>query len=207
MTLFGADCRLSDIIFFEPSTLSLLGRFGIAPGCGNLTVAQACEQVGADTEFLLALLNTYLNEDYFPEKMLKGFPLEEVTVYLMKTVEYYTRVQLPNIERHFASLIAISPLDNNLGLLRTYFDALKAEIAANADVDARIPAEAADQWLRIEEQLGDLLNFFVSHLHGNFDANLATAVIYALFTLDKDMRLNNRIRRRILIPKLRDHGA
>lgn len=207
MNLFGAECRLSDIIFFEPSTLSLLRRFGIAPGCGNLTVAEACAQVGADTEFLLALLNTYLNEDYFPEKMLKGFPLDEVTAYLMKTVGYYIRVQLPNIERHFDSLIAVSPQDNNLGLLRTYFDALKAEMAANADVDARIPAEAADQWVRIEEQLGDLLNFFVSHLQGNFDANLATAVIYALFTLDKDMRLHNRIRQRILIPKLREHEA
>lgn len=202
MTLFGADCRLSDIIFHEPSTLSLLRRFGIVPGCGNLTVGEACVQAGADTDFLLALLNTYLNEDYFPEKVLKGFPLEEVTGYLRKTVSYYIRVQLPNIERHFASLIAVSPQDNNLGLLREYFDALKVEIEANVDTDVRKPAEATTRWRRIEERLGDLLNIFVSHLRGEFDANLATAVIYALFTLDKDMRLNNRIRDRILNPKL-----
>lgn len=205
MTLFGEECRLRDIIFYEPSTLSLLRRFGIVPGCGGLTVAEACVQTGADTEFMLALLNTYLNEDYFPEKVLKGFPLEEVTGYLMKTVGYYIRVQLPNIERHFTSLITISPSANNLELLRKYFDELKAEMEANADVDVRTPAEAADQWLRIEEKLGDLLNFFVSHLQGTFDANLATAVTYALFTLYKDMRLNNRIRCRILIPKLHDH--
>ena len=41
---------------------------------------------------------------------------------------------------------------------------------------------------------------FIIHLKGDFDNNLAYAVLTALVNLKKDIRQNNRIRNRILRP-------
>lgn len=55
-------------------------------------------------------------------------------------------------------------------------------------------------YMEVEEKLHDLLYFFVEHLRGNYDANLCTAVVSAVFSLERDLCQNNRIRSRILLP-------
>ena len=52
----------------------------------------------------------------------------------------------------------------------------------------------------IEDKIDDLINMFIIHLKGDFDNNLAYAVLTALVNLKKDIRQNNRIRNRILRP-------
>ena len=52
----------------------------------------------------------------------------------------------------------------------------------------------------IEEKLNDLKNLFILHLSGSYDVNLCYAVIFALYSLEKDIRQHNRIRNRILRP-------
>ena len=41
---------------------------------------------------------------------------------------------------------------------------------------------------------------FVIHLRGEYDANLCHAVLFAIISLEKDIKQNNRIRNRILYP-------
>ncbi len=41
---------------------------------------------------------------------------------------------------------------------------------------------------------------FIMHLSGQYDLNLCYGVIVAIITLEKDIRQNNRIRNRILLP-------
>ena len=52
----------------------------------------------------------------------------------------------------------------------------------------------------IEDKIDDLINMIVMHLKGDYDHNLGYAVIVAIFSLKKDIKQNNRIRRRILLP-------
>ena len=52
----------------------------------------------------------------------------------------------------------------------------------------------------IEDKIDDLINMLIIHLKGDFDNNLAYAVLTALVNLKKDIRQNNRIRNRILRP-------
>ena len=57
-----------------------------------------------------------------------------------------------------------------------------------------------DESTTIEDKLSDLKNMFIMHLSGQYDLNLCYGVIVAIITLEKDIRQNNRIRNRILLP-------
>ena len=46
------DTKLSDIVIAEPTALTVLNRFGIYLGLGDLTVARACDKLGIDKDFL-----------------------------------------------------------------------------------------------------------------------------------------------------------
>jgi regulator of cell morphogenesis and NO signaling len=197
---------------------------------GDATVQSACERVNTNPHFLLAILNTYLFDDYFPEKMLKSFSVAEILDYLSKTDRYYVEFQLPNIERHFSSLILHNSRhnpdheesDDNLSLLRRFFFEMSRELENSIEYDrtelfpllesfkgddmpASVDKERVSRYevsREVEEKLSDLISFFVIHLNGCYDQNLCRAVVVALFTLCKDIKQNNRIRERILVPML-----
>ena len=130
------------------------------------------------------------------------------------------RFQIPNIERHFSSLIARSENGkNNLELLQNFFNEVKNELISRISYDMKqllinisnnttyeldfsLLAEENDN---IEEKLNDLINMFVIHLKGEYDVNLCHAVLVAIMTLQKDIKQNNRIRYRILLPILKSN--
>ena len=60
--------------------------------------------------------------------------------------------------------------------------------------DIRIPLDS------VEEKISDLKSMFIIHLTGNYDPNLCLAVLFALVSLEKDIKQNNRIRSRVLYP-------
>lgn len=129
---------------------------------------------------------------------------------------YYRHVQLPNIDRHFNSLMARSGTDNNLQLLQKFYSDMKGQLECCLKREEKeIPEtiergkmtqsleEIVEGYGEVEEKLHDLLTFFVVHLRGDYDKNLCMAVVTAVFSLEKDIRQNNRIRSRILVPMLR----
>ncbi|MDR1981300.1 MAG: helix-turn-helix transcriptional regulator, partial [Tannerellaceae bacterium] len=52
----------------------------------------------------------------------------------------------------------------------------------------------------VEELLADLKSIMIKHLSGDYDENLCYAVIFAINSLEKDIKQHNRIRYRILVP-------
>lgn len=197
MTLYTPESRLSDIIMAHPGVISVLDRFGIRLGVGTASVGQKCSELDIDPSFLLVIVNTYINDDYFPEQQLLSYPLNLITDYLAKTDDYYLNVQLPNIERHFRPLMAQAADDGNLMMLRQFFNAMKEEMATRATIDYCSGTETT------AEKVMDLCSFFVIHLKGHYDTNLCNAVVQSLFMLEKDVRQNDRIRDRVLKPAVR----
>lgn len=224
MKLYNIDTKLCDVVLAESSIITVINRFGILLGLGDKSIREICESNCLDVNFFLTILNTYLNEDYFPEKVLKSFNVEKIINYLKKTNDYYQQYQLANIERHFDYLIMKSDSnDNNLHLLKTFFTELKQELLNRIDYDNNIwfpqlsklspiineSSNSDEIFLNgfniseshpIEDKLNDLKSFFIIHLRGTYDQNLCYAVINAIFTLEKDIKQNNRIRDRILSP-------
>ena len=220
LPLLHHDTKLSDIVIAEPAALTVLNRFGIYLGLGDLTVARACDNLGIDKDFLTTILNTYLHETYFPERIHASFKASTIVDYLEQTDNYYVHFQIPNIERHFHLLISKSdPGNNNLGLMLKFFMEVKQQLLERIADDrnhwfpAMLQSEARswdtiDATIRtddcdvdtVEDKLNDLISMMVIHLSGKYDTNLALAVLMAITSLKNDLTQNNRIRNRLLRP-------
>lgn len=225
--------QLSEVVEDHPSLIPVINRFGIRLGLGDKSVKSICEEYRLDTDFLLTVLNTFLNEEYFPEKKLQTFHTSQIIDYLTKTNQYYQRYQLPNIERHLTSFIAMStPGNTTLNLIGRFFSSFKEELTARIEKDENVwfpyclglseklgdrPAddlkanpEAVTEGLNlaageqaddpIEALLADLKSIMIKHLSGQYNENLCYAVIFAISSLEKDIKQHNRIRYRILSP-------
>lgn len=217
MALVTPDTKLCEVIVDEPSVVPLINRFDIVLGVGDRTIKSICKEKGIDTSFFITILNAFIHESFFLENVTGAFNAGDVVDYLRKTNNSYLRNQLPNIERHFAALISRSDSNNNLPLLFNFYREVKTEIERRIDsdnqwFDAIISAEQSNSEVSvagnavqaesdsIEDKLSDLINMFVIHLRGDYDRNLCHAVLFAVISLEKDIRQNNRIRNRVLRP-------
>lgn len=217
MALVTPDTKLCEVIVDEPSVVPVINRFDIVLGVGDRTIKSICKEKGIDTSFFITILNAFIHESFFLENVTGAFNAGDVVDYLRKTNNSYLRNQLPNIERHFAALISRSDSNNNLPLLFNFYREVKTEIERRIDsdnqwFDAIISAEQSNSEVSvagnavqaesdsIEGKLSDLINMFVIHLRGDYDRNLCHAVLFAVISLEKDIRQNNRIRNRVLRP-------
>lgn len=222
MSILTKDSKLSEPIFLDPTLIPVINRFGITLGVGDLTIEETCQKYQIDCNFFLAVLNTHIDKDYFPD--LDQVHLSMVIDYLSMTDLYYSNVQLPNIERHFNLLLAKNT-EASLQLLNKFFQEVRDEMQASIsnDLELWFPLLKSDRdkaremlieaqndnsnelllpygQSGLEDKIKDLISFFVIHLKGDFDKNLCVAVISAIFILEKDIRQTNRIRDRILQP-------
>lgn len=213
MAIIKKNSKLCEIVINEPTSIGILNRFGIHLGFGDKTIFDICKEKELDVDFFTVILNTYINEDFFPIETLKSYSAEKIIEYFTKTNDYYQRFQIPNIERHFDLLISKSNSNNNnLWLLRNFFGEVKNELINRIDNDTKLlfpkvkNSEHIDKCLTseendlIEDKLDDLINMFVIHLKGVYDINLCHAVLLSILSLQKDIRQNNRIRYRIFMP-------
>lgn len=217
MALVTPDTKLCEVIVDEPLVVPVINRFDIVLGVGDRTIKSICKEKGIDTSFFITILNAFIHESFFLENVTGAFNAGDVVDYLRKTNNSYLRNQLPNIERHFAALISRSDSNNNLPLLFNFYREVKTEIERRIDsdnqwFDAIISAEQSNSEVSvagnavqaesdsIEDKLSDLINMFVIHLRGDYDRNLCHAVLFAVISLEKDIRQNNRIRNRVLRP-------
>lgn len=226
MPLVYPNMQLSEVVEEHPSLIPVINRFGIRLGLGDKSVKEICDDYQLDADFLLTVINTFLNEEYFPEKKLQTFHTSQIIDYLTKTNQYYQRYQLPNIERHLTSFISMSTSGNNtLNLIGKFFSSFKEELTARIEKDEKewfpyclylskqlnnntttepknelhLSSEERTEDT-IEALLADLKSIMVKHLSGEYNENLCYAVIFAVNSLEKDIKQHNRIRYRILTP-------
>lgn len=214
MPLYNKETKLSEALLNHPSLIPLVERLGMKLGSGDLSIEELCKKKKINESFFLSMLNTFIDPNYFPSDTLSNFPLEETIDYLEKTDDSYWKIQFPNIERHFKILLQVSGSHNNLSYLFNFFLEIKGEFFAlkekedgklfeeirNKIVSRDAKKILVEDSLALEEKFQDLLILFVAHLKGDYDMNLCTAVVNSIFFLRQDIRQNNRIRRRILLP-------
>lgn len=226
MPLVYPNMQMSEVVEEHPSLIPVINRFGIRLGLGDKSVKTICDEYQLDTDFLLTVINTFLNEEYFPERKLQTFHTLQIIDYLTKTNQDYLRYQLPNIERHLTSFISMStPGNNALNLIGKFFSSFKEELTARIEKDNTVwfpyclalsekinGCQASgetgvfqltgEQRLEdpIEALLSDLKGIMVKHLSGDYNENLCYAVIFGISSLEKDIKQHNRIRYRILTP-------
>ena len=227
MRLVYPNMQMSEVVEEHTSLIPVINRFGIRLGLADKSVKDICDEYHLDVDFLLTVINTYLNEEYFPERKLQTFHTSQIVDYLKKTNHYYLRFQLPNIERHLKLFISQSSSENaSLNLIGKFFASFRDKLVDRIERDEKewfpyclslssrvgnlesgksiddlktriLPADQEDP---IEALLADLKSIMVKHITGDYNENLCYAVIFALNSLEKDIRQHNRIRYRILTP-------
>lgn len=213
MAFYNKESKLADALMEHPSLIPVINRLGLDIGVGDETIGAVCLKKHIDSVFFISIINTFLDDDYFPSNPKGAFTLQKTIDYLRETAAYYLNVQLPNIDRHFQSLVNRSSCHNNLEMLLRFYREVRSQLEAciSYDNDVWFPALLSDDLSKahpdsisrhteVEEKLHDLLTFFVVHLTGDYDRNLCMGVVSAIFSLEKDMHQNNRIRNRILLP-------
>ncbi|MFT4071930.1 MAG: LuxR C-terminal-related transcriptional regulator [Dysgonamonadaceae bacterium] len=196
MALLHRDTLLSDVVIENHLLIPFIYRFGIRLGMGEQTIGEVCTAHSIHCDFFLTLLNTFVDEDYFPEKKLQTFDISQIVGYLAQVHAYTVNVQIVNVEKHLNAFIAMSdPSNQQLLLIRRLFDKFKKLYVANSDIE-----EIQEEHL--SSLLSDLKNILIKHLSGNFNENLAYAVFFSLDSLWRELVVHERIRDKILYPKI-----
>ncbi len=184
------DTRLSDIIVEAPSTLAILSRFGVRLGVGDATIAIASRQLNVNPTLMATILNTSLHDDYDPSAQLPHIAEADVVRYLELTRAYHEHYHLPNIERHFQLLLGKSS-SSNLQPMLQFFHQVQQQMLERQDY-----SNVDD----LDDKIADLMSMIAIHLQGDYDANLAHAVLHAIGSLRSSLAQSRRIAVRILQP-------
>jgi regulator of cell morphogenesis and NO signaling len=224
---------MADVIHLNYSTLTVLNRFGIELGFGDQSVENVCQHHGVDLDFFLEIINTFVNEDYFPRKHLQTFSITLINDYLKKTHDYYHQVKVPDIEQLMKQMADhCYTQKSNLNLLKKFFNDYKQELLNHTQREDEIvfpytlaiekafnTNRADEETLKlmeeysidvfesehdnIEEKLFDLKNIIIKYLPQPKDFQLCNKLLNELFTLEKDLNDHARIEDKVLVPKVR----
>lgn len=196
MIFLDASSILSEVIEANHQLIPVINRFGIKLGLEDKTIARVCQDSDINTDFFLTILNTYLNEDYFPERILQKFDIELVVDYLNRTDSYLINGQLYNLEKHMNAFLAMSDPNNSaLKLIKKMFMKFKAELTIQVE-------QASHESYSCLALLSDLKSIIIKHISGNFNENMCYAIIFSIDSLQIDLQKHNRIREKVLQPMI-----
>ena len=192
--------------------IPVLNRFGIKLGVGENTIESLCTSYNLNPALVLAVLNVYIDENFYPDD-ISDIGTEEIVDYFHNTVENYNYDLMPNIEKHLNAFIAISGSDKGsnsisgkkpkngsqneeLNMLNLLFLKFKERMSDKLNNLMNYEDDFPD------ELLHDLKNILIKHLSSDFNQNLCYAVIFSVHSFQKDLAAHNRLRNRVLSPKL-----
>lgn len=198
MIFLDSSSILSEVVEEHHQVIPVLNRFGIKLGLGDKTIHEICKVHSINDDFFLAILNTFINEDYFPERRLQKFDIELVVNYIKQTDVYLVHAQLHNLEKHLNAFITMSdPNNKQLQLIGRLFLKFKTELTSQIEqgmVEGDAPLAL----------LIDLKSIIIKHISGSFNENMCYAVIFTIDSFQKDLQKYNRIREKILKPMIDD---
>ena len=199
MTLLKPQSVMAEVLSEHNELIPVLNRFGMRLGVGDKTVLDLCEEHQLNPDFILTVLNVYLDESYIPDAALALFDTGLIADYFHHTVENYIHELVPNIEKHLNAFIAISGAENKeLGMLRLLFLRFKERMTQYLQKTSDFNEELPDDLLH------DLKNILIKHLSKAYNQNLIYAVVFSVHSLEKDLAAHNRLRNKVLRPKLNE---
>ncbi|WP_372772991.1 hemerythrin domain-containing protein [Mangrovibacterium sp.] len=223
MKLFKKEDKMSSLVTANCNLLPVINRFGIRLGFKEKTIAEICTEQDVNPDFFLAIVNTYTDENYFPEQELLSFSPLLLIDYLKNTHNYYIGYVLPKIERLLTKVMETCR-DNcdSLKMISSFYKKYKTELLLhlktedekvfpyivnlyknrNRQPDQKSIAEYEDEHTNVEEKLSDLKNLVIKYLDPNYDHNAMNEFLLALFQFEKDLYDHARIEDAILVQQV-----
>lgn len=197
MPIIKKDTVLSELLAQHHILIPIVNRFGIKLGVEDKTIEDICYEQDLDIDFILVILNVYLDEKYISDKKLAQFDLEPIANYFNETIQHYLHSLVPNIEKHLHAFIALSDSNNKeLKVLQRVFLKFKEELIQHLEKGLKHTGPYPHELLR------DIKSILIKHVSGGFNQNLCYAVIFSIGSLEDDLIIHNRLRNSVLIPKL-----
>ncbi len=220
MEIFKKSDKLSGVIHRNYHLLPVLNRFGIRLGIKNKTVEEICVEKNIHSDFFLAIVNTYHNEDYFPCEEMYAFLPTEIISYLRQTHQYYHQYIIPKLDDLLARLISSSSYDlKALQMVDLFYKKYKEELTQHINheeekvfpyvtnlVENRLTdpeytiRSFEKEHSNVEEKLNDLKNLFIKYISPDYDDNICNDFLITLSLFEKDLEDHARIEEKILMP-------
>ncbi|PLX07938.1 MAG: hypothetical protein C0598_12805 [Marinilabiliales bacterium] len=149
--LIVGEMKLAEVIHHDYNLVPVVNRFNIPLGFGDGTIKQICAERNVNLEFLLSILNTFHDPQYFPKDHLKSFPASIIVNYLHKAHTYYLDEKIPQIKQMIKQLFELSEGNKKtLNLISNFFNNYCKEFESHVD---REEAEVYPYVLALEEAL------------------------------------------------------
>lgn len=220
MDRFTKHNKIIDLVEANYHLLPVINRFGINLGNKDKSLDKICSALNIDVDFVLVIVNTFHNEEYFPETELKSFPPTLIIDYLKKTHQHYSEYVLPKLESLLKQLIESNKTENNqLDIINQFYLKYKAELLSHINEEEQevFPyiTNLVDENQRISDynihsfekehsnvdvKLNDLKNLVVKYIEPVYNNNICNEFLITLYRLEKDINDHARIEDKILIP-------
>lgn len=199
MTQITKNTIFSELLIANSHLIPIVNRFGVRLGVGDKTIIAVCKENDVNVYFFITLLQIYIDVDLYTDEYRALYDVSDVIEYLKVTIEYFSNVTIPNIEKHFSPLIAMSDGDNEeLKLLNKILYQFKSDFSNQTQQGLEQKTEYSIDLLK------DLKSILIKHISGNYNHNLVYAVIFLIDSLKKEILLLNRIFDLLLSPKLEE---
>jgi len=219
---------MTELVHSNYLLLPVLNRFGIRLGFHDKTVSDVCCEMNIDMNFLLAIINTFHNHNYFPEDELQSFSSKLIVEYLRKSHLDFKKVNLPKIEGLLNKLVQNSKT-NDLKIIQSFYIKYKEELLEHIldeeenafpyvlelqkvqDLNIRPIPESISTYsiqsfekehTNVDEKLFDLKNIIIKYLEPNYNDKHCNEFLFELFQFEREMTDHARIEDKILIPKV-----
>ena len=222
MQLFTENTQIIDLVEINYHLLPVLNRFGISLGNKEMSLGEICDSGHVDVHFLLAILNTYHNEDYFPENELQSFSPKLILDYLQKTHSYYLEYVLPKIEQLLDQLMKSDTSGKHqLELIEKFYLKYKKELLLHIHEEEEIVFPYISSLIQeksgsktysihtfekehsnIDMKLHDLKNLVIKYIEPVYDNNICNEFLITLLRFERDLVDHARIEDNILIPQV-----
>ncbi len=211
---------MSSLIMWNYNLLPVVNRFGINLGFKEKTIGEICREQNINTDFFLAIVNTYSDESYFTHSDLFSFSPLLIIDYLKITHRYYIGYVLPKIETLLNQVLKSCEKDcSSLKMISSFYQKYKTELLLHFQVEdekvfpyiiglytngklsgAGTSVEVFEnEHSNVEVKLSDLKNLIIKYLEPSYDNNAMNEFLFALFQFEKDLYDHARIEDNILI--------
>jgi regulator of cell morphogenesis and NO signaling len=138
--MLNKNMKMADIIHENYLLLPVINRFGIKLGFADKTIEEVCNLYKVDIRFFLEIINAFHDKNYFPEKQLQSFSMNEIVNYLKKTHEYFLDVKLVLLENYVDRLVenCNSDCKDKFALVDNFYKEYKKELVEHILVEDQI---------------------------------------------------------------------
>ncbi len=223
MEVFKKEDKMCKLIVSEVNLLPVISRFNIKLGFKEQSIDEVCNNYKVNTNFFLAIANTYIYHNYFPEKELLSFSPILLINYLKETHSYYINYALPKIELLLNNVLkSCSKSNENLIIIESFYKKYKAEILLHFEAEEKnvFPyiislleqkkqkgvkriADYGQEHTDIETKLSDLKNLIIKYLSPDYGVNEMNEFLHTLYHFEQDLNDHARIEDCILIKQVK----